>query len=265
MSLMSAWSRRTSVVVGLGWGLLLVAGCATSQKAEPVPLPADAQRVWLAYWTAVERGDVAEWNRIAHSSVRKADATGFDPKVQADARSFLTLCSIQSGAMAMDGDRASYRTRCAEGPSQSGLFPSGGAEIVLRRDEDGVWRFFCFGCGLPYHPQSEEEALSPYDAQRLWVAFWAAVERGDADEVRQLLHSSFPAESAAGLARPGMAGEARTFLYRCSVRPLPPAVTDDRARYRTCCLPRDGDGAELTVARDSDQVWRILCVGSCRR
>jgi len=62
-----------------------------------------------------------------------------------------------------------------------------------------------------------------------------------------------------------MAGEARTFLYRCSVRPLPPAVTDDRARYRTRCLPRDGDGAELTVARDSDQVWRILCIGSCPR
>src|SRR2546430_2752156 len=121
MSLMSAWSRRTSVVVGLGCGLLLVTGCATGQNAEPVPLPADA-----------------------------------------------------------------------------------------------VWRFFCFGCALPYHEQSEEEALSPYDAQRLWVAFWAAVERGDAGEVRLFLHSSFPAEAAAELARPGMAGEARTFLYQCS-------------------------------------------------
>jgi hypothetical protein len=249
--------------MGLGWGLLLVAGCATGQNAEPVPLPADAQRVWLAYWTAVERGDVAEWNRIAHSSVRKADATGFDPRVQADARSFLTLCSVQSGAMAMGGDRASYRTRCAEGPSQSGLFPSAGAEIVLRRDADGVWRFFCFGCGLPYHPQSEEEALSPYDAQRLWVAFWAAVERGDAGEARQLLHSSLPGEAVAEMARPGMSGDARTYLYLCSVQSAPPAATGNRARYPTRC--RAGDGPEMTLVRDSDQVWRILCVGSCRR
>ena len=215
------------VVAALGGGALLGAGCATSQNAETVPLPAYAQSVWTAYWSAVERGDVADWNRIAHSSVRKADATGFDPRVQADARSFLTLCSVQSGSMAMAGDRASYRTRCADGPTQSGLFPAAGAEIVLRRDADGAWRFFCFGCGLPYHPQSEEAALSSYDAQRLWVAFWSAVERGDAGEA--------------------------------------PAVADDRARYRTRCLPRDGDGAEMTVARDSDQVWRILCVGSCRR
>jgi hypothetical protein len=130
---------------------------------------------------------------------------------------------------------------------------------------DGAWRFFCFGCGLPYHPQSEEAALSPYDAQRLWVAFWSAVERGDAGEVRQLLHSSFSGEAAADLVRPGMAGEARTLLYQCSVRPLPPDVTDDRARYRTHCLPRYGDGAEMTLARDGDQVWRIVCIGSCRR
>jgi len=253
------------VVAALGGGALLGTGCATSQNAETVPLPAYAQSVWTAYWSAVERGDVADWNRIAHSSVRKADGTGFDPRVQTDARSFLTLCSVQSGSMAMAGDRASYRTRCADGPTQSGLFPAAGAEIVLRRDADDAWRFFCFGCGLPYHPQSEEEALSPYDAQRLWVAFWSAVERGDAGEVRQLLHSSFPAEAAGELARPGMAGEARTFLYQCSVRPLAPAVADDRARYRTRCLLGDGDGAEMTVARDSDQVWRILCVGSCRR
>ena len=265
MARMSGWSRMTGVVAALGCGALLAAGCATTQDAEPVPLPADAQRVWMAYWTAVERGDVAEWNRIAHSSVRKADATGFDPRVRADARSFLTLCSVRPESMAMGGDRASYRTRCVDGPTQSGLFPSGGAEIVLRRDVDGAWRFFCFGCGLPYHPQSEEAALSPYDAQRLWVAFWSAVERGDTGEVRQLLHSSFSGEAAADLVRPGMAGEARTLLYQCSVRPLPPAVTDDRARYRTRCLPRDGDGAEMTLARDGDQVWRILCVGSCRR
>jgi hypothetical protein len=242
-----------------------VAGCATTQDAEPVPLPADAQRVWMAYWTAVERGDVAEWNRIVHSSVRKADATGFDSRVRADARAFLTLCSVQPESMAMGGDRASYRTRCADGPTQSGLFPSGGAEIVLRRDVDGAWRFFCFGCGLPYHPQSEEAALSPYDAQRLWVAFWSTVERGDAAEARQLLHSSLSGEAAAELVRPGMVAEARTLLYRCSVRPLPPVLTDDRARYRTRCLPGDGDGAEMTIAKDSDQVWRILCVGSCRR
>src|SRR6267142_689870 len=194
------------------YAALLAAGCTTSPSAPEVPLPAEAQWVWRAYWTAVERGDVAEWNRIAHSSVRKADATGFDPKVQADARSFLTLCSVQSESMAMGGDRASYRTRCTDGPTQSGLYPYAGAEIVLRRDVDGAWRFFCFGCGLPYLPQSEEAPLSPYDAQRLWVAFWSAVEQGDTGEVRQLLHSSFPREAATELARAGMAGEARTFL-----------------------------------------------------
>jgi hypothetical protein len=89
------------------------------------------------------------------------------------------------------------------------------------------------------------------------------VERGDPVEVRGLLHSSLPGESVAEMARPGMAGEARTFLYQCAVQPLPPAATDDRARYRTRCLA--GDGPEMTVARDSDQVWRILCVGTCRR
>jgi hypothetical protein len=246
------------------YAALLAAGCTTSPSAPEVPLPAEAQWVWRAYWTAVERGDVAEWNRIAHSSVRKADATGFDPKVQADARSFLTLCSVQSESMAMGGDRASYRTRCTDGPTQSGLYPYAGAEIVLRRDVDGAWRFFCFGCGLPYLPQSEEAPLSPYNAQRLWVAFWSAVERGDTGEVRQLLHSSFPREAATELARAGMAGEARTFLYRCSVQPLPPVVTGERARYRTRCLPAGGDGAEMTVARDRDEVWKIVCVGTCR-
>ena len=249
----------------LACGALLAAGCATAETADPVPLPADAQRVWTAYWTAVERGDVAEWNRIVHSSVRREDATGFDPRVRADARSFLALCSVQAESMATGGDRASYRTRCADGPTQSGFFPWGGAEIVLRRDADGAWRFFCFGCGLPYGSQSEEAALSPYDAQRLWVAFWWAVEQGDAGEVKRLLHSSFPAEAAANLARPAIAGEARTFLYRCSVRPVPPVESDAQARYRTRCLPRDADGAELTLARDTDQVWKILCVGRCER
>jgi hypothetical protein len=258
MALMSGWSLAV-----LGCGALLVAGCATGKVAEPVPLPADAQRAWTAYWTAVARGDVAEWNRITHSSARKADATEFDPRVQADARSFLTLCYVQSGSMAMGGDRASYRTRCADGPTRSGLFPWAGAEIVLRKDVDGAWRFFCFGCGLPYHPQSEESALSPYDAQRLWVAFWSAVERGDPVEVRELLHSSLPGEAVAEMARPGMAGEARTYLYQCSAQFAPPAATENRARYPTRCLA--GDGPEMTLVRDSDQVWRILCVGSCRR
>ncbi len=261
---MTGRHRKTAVVM-LAQAAMLVAGCATSQNAAPVPLPAEAQWVWTAYWTAVERGDVAEWNRIVHSSVRKADATGFDPKVQADARSFLTLCSVQSGSMAMGGDRASYRTRCADGPTQSGLFPSAGAEIVLRRDVDGAWRFFCFGCGLPYQVQSEEAAPSPYDAQRLWVAFWSAVERGDAGEVRQLLHSSLPSEAVTELGRPEMTGKARTLLYQCSVRSLPPVVTGDRARYGTRCLPGGGDGAEMIVVRDSDEAWKILCVGSCRR
>ena len=245
----------------LGCSVLLAAGCATSQVAEPVPLPADAQRAWTAYWTAVARGDVAEWNRITHSSARKADATEFDPRVQADARSFLTLCSVQSGSMAMGGDRASYRTRCAEGPTRSGLYPWGGAEIVLRKDEDGVWRFFCFGCGLPYNPQSEESALSPYDAQRLWVAFWAAAERGDPVEARGLLHSSLDDRSAQAFVKPEMRGEARSFLYQCSIQPgSPPAVSGDRARYRTRCQPRGG-GGDMLLERDRDGVWRILCLG----
>ncbi len=189
MARLRGW--RTSAILWVGRGALwvgccalLAAGCATSQSALQVPLPSDAQGIWGTYWTAVERGDVAEWNRLTHSSARAPSAKEFDPRVQADARSFLTLCRVQPGSMAMGGDRASFRTRCADGPTQSGLFPWGGAEIVLRKDEDGVWRFFCFGCGLPYQSQSEEAALSPYDAQRLWVAFWSAVERGDAGEVR---------------------------------------------------------------------------------
>ena len=256
-------SRLRDWSLWVGCGALLTAGCATSQVAEPVPLPADAQRAWTAYWTAVEGGDVAEWNRLTHSSARKAEAKEFDPGVQADARSFLTLCRVQPESMAMGGDRASFRTRCAEGPTQSGLFPWGGAEIVLRKDEDGVWRFFCFGCGLPYRSQSEEAALSPYDAQRLWVAFWSAVERGDAGEVRRLVHSSFTTEGVAQLARPDMAGEARSFLYLCSVQAVDPVVAADRARYATRC--RNREGAELIITRDTDKVWRILCIGSCGR
>jgi len=268
MARLSGWRTSAILRVGrcalwVGCGALLAAGCATSQSAEPVPLPSDAQWIWRAYWSAVERGDVAEWNRLTHSSARAPSAKEFDPRVQADARSFLTLCRVQPESMAMGGDRASFRTRCDDGPTQSGLFPWGGAEIVLRKDEDGVWRFFCFGCGLPYQSQSEEESLSPYDAQRLWVAFWSAVERGDAGEVRRLVHSSFTAEGVAQLARPDMAGEARSFLYLCSVQTADPVVTTDRARYATRC--RKGKGAELTIARDTDQVWRILCVGDCPR
>jgi hypothetical protein len=254
---MRGWSLRVACVA------LLAAGCATSQTTEEVPLPSDAQGIWSAYWTAVERGDIAEWNRLTHSSARAPTAKKFDPRVQADARSFLTLCRVQLGSMAMGGDRASFRTRCSDGPTQSGLFPWGGAEIVLRKDEDGVWRFFCFGCGLPYQSQSEELALSPYDAQRLWVAFWSAVERGDAGEARRLVHSSFTAEGVAQLARPDMAGEARNFLYMCSVQTADPVVTADRARYSTRC--RKGEGPELTVDRDTDKVWRILCIGTCSR
>ena len=249
-------------IVVLGCGALLVAGCATSQNAVPVPLPAEAQWVWTAYWTAVERGDVAEWNRIVHSSVRKVDATGFDPRVQADARSFLRLCSVQPESMAMGGDRASYGTRCADAPSQSGLYPYGGAEIVLRRDVDGMWRFFCFGCGLPYRPHAGDDPPSPNDAQRLWVAFWSAVERGDLGEATPLMHPGIARETRQVFGVPEMRAEARAFLYRCSIQPEPPTASGDRVRYRTRCLPRGG-GPEMVLERDRDGVWKVLCFGGC--
>src|SRR2546425_5481571 len=72
----------------------VLAGCALRHEVTP-PSSADAQRVWVAYWSAVERGSVAEWNRVVHSSLRTTGAEGFDPGVQADARSFLALCSVR--------------------------------------------------------------------------------------------------------------------------------------------------------------------------
>ena len=254
--------RRTArVTVALGCAAALAAGCAVTQEPVSVPMPAEAQWVWNAYWTAVERGDVAEWNRIVHSSLRSVGTQGFDPRVQADARSFLRLCSVQSESMAMGGDRASFRTRCADGPTQSGLFPWGGAEIVLRRDEDGAWRFFCFGCGLPYQPESAKDPPAPHDAQRLWVAFWSAVERGDPVEAKQLMHSRLFPGDAVMIEEPGMRSEARGFLYQCSVRPEAPTVSGDRARYQTRCLP--SGGGEMLLERDRDGVWKALCFGNC--
>jgi hypothetical protein len=254
--------RNLRVIVALGCAAALAAGCAATQEPVAVPMPDEAQWVWNAYWTAVERGDVGEWNSVVHSSIRSSEAQGFDPRVREDARLFLKLCSVQSESMAVGGDRASYRTRCADAPTQSGLYPSAGAEIVLRRDVDGVWRFFCFGCGLPFQPESSEEPPSPHDAQRLWVAFWSAVERGDPVETRQLLHSRLADESAQAFGRPEMRGEARSFLYQCSIPPGPPIVSGERARYRTRCQPRGG-GGDMLLERDRDGVWKVLCLGGC--
>src|SRR5438093_753299 len=117
----------------------------------------------------------------------------------------------------------------------------------------GCCALLAAGCATS---QSALQVPLPSDAQGIWSAYWTAVERGDAGEVRRLVHSSFTAEGVAQLARPDMAGEARTFLYLCSVQTADPVVAADRARYTTRC--RKGAGAELTIARDTDQVWRIL-------
>ena len=252
--------RIASVV--LAHATILLAGCAATQEPLAVPIPAEAQQVWTAYWTAVERGDVAAWNRVVHSSLRAPDGQRFDPLVQADARSFLALCAVRPDSMAMGGDRASYRTRCAAGPSQSGLYPYFGAEMVLRRDEDGAWRFFCFGCGLPYHPHTEEDPPSPYDAQRLWVAFWSAVERGDLGAATQLMHAGGARATVQDFGRPEMRGEARTFLYLCSIQQDQPTASGDRALYRTRCLPRGG-GGDMLLERDRDRAWKVMCFGNC--
>ncbi len=242
-------------------GALVLAGCVTAPTTA-APTAEDAERVWRAYWSAVERGDAAEWNRTVHSSVRTSEQ-GFDPDVQADARSFLALCSIEPESARIGGDRASYRTRCAAGPTRSGLYPLGGAELVLRRGVDGAWRFFCFGCGLPYQPQPSVGPPSPEDAQRLWVAYWSAVERRDLDEARRLMHSSLRGKELPDIGAPEMAALARDFLYSLSVRPVPPIVTEDRARYRTRNVADDRDSGPMFLRRDGDGVWRVLCFGNC--
>jgi hypothetical protein len=241
--------------------VLAIAGCVTTQTTA-APSFEDAQSVWRAYWSAVERGDAAEWNRTVHGSLRTSE-TGFDPAVQVDARSFLTLCSIEPQSALVGGDRASYRTRCAAGPTGSGLFPFAGAEMVLRRDVDGVWRFFCFGCGLPYRPEPTVGPPSPEDAQRLWVAYWSALERRDLDEARLLEHSSLRSTESPDISAPEMPSLARGFLYHYSVRPVPPNVAGDRARYRTRNVSDDHDAGEMFLQRDRDGVWRIMCFGNC--
>ncbi len=241
--------------------LALAVGCAT-RTMTTFPSPEDAERVWNAYWSAVERGDVVEWNRTVHSTLRTS-AEGFDPKVQADARSFLTLCSIEPQTPLVGRDRASFRTRCTTAPTRSGLFPFAGAEIVLRRDVDGVWRFFCFGCGLPYRPQPTVGPPSPEDAQRLWVAYWSALERRDLDEARLLEHSSIRGKESPDLNAPEMPGLARSFLYSLAVRSTPPVVSGDRARYRTRNVSDDRDSGEMFLQRDVDGVWRVSCFGNC--
>jgi hypothetical protein len=240
---------------------LAIGGCATPHTTT-APSSEDAQRVWNAYWSAVERGDAAEWNRTVHSSLRTSEQ-GFDPNVQADARSFLTLCSIKAQTPLVGGDRASFRTRCAAGPTRSGLFPFAGAEIVLRRDVDGAWRFFCFGCRLPYRPPPTVGPPSPEDAQRLWVAFWSAVERRDLDEARLLEHSSLRGKESPNLSALEMPGLARSFLYSVAVRPTLPIVSGDRARYRTRNVADDRDSGEMFLQRDVDGVWRVMCFGDC--
>lgn len=256
---MNSRGKRAGLAVMVGCAAVL-AGCALRHEVTP-PSSADAQRVWVAYWSAVERGSVAEWNRVVHSSLRTTGAEGFDPGVQADARSFLALCSVRPEPPEVGRDRASYRTRCAEGPTQSGLFPAGGAEIVLRRDRDGAWRFFCFGCGLPYTLVAGVAPPSPEDAQRLWVAFWSALERRDLDEARTLMHSDLERSREFGAS--DMPALARSFLYQCSVQPAPPTVAGDRARYRTRCLAGDGDSGPMLLGRDRNGVWKVLCFGNC--
>jgi hypothetical protein len=241
-------------------GLFL--GCATMHNGAEPPSLATAQSVWTSYWSAIEHDDVVAWNRTVHSSLRTAGVDGFDPAVRADARSFLTLCSVLPETLALGGDRASYRTRCAEGRTESGLFPAAGAEIVLRRDVDGAWRFFCFGCGLPYVPTSKATPPSPVEAQRLWVAFWGALERRDLEEAQGLLHTA-QRRNSTDLTTAEMAGEARGFLHQCSVQSLPPVVAGDRARYKTRCLPDGGGGGDMVLGRDEDGVWRVVCFGGC--
>jgi hypothetical protein len=240
---------------------LVLAGCVTGQTTA-APSAEDAQRVWRAYWSAVERGDAAEWNRTVHSTLRTSEQ-GFDPNVQADARSFLIMCSIEPQSAQIGGDRAAFRTRCATGPTRSGLYPLAGAELVLRRDVDGAWRFFCLGCGLPYRPQPTVGPPSPEEAQRLWVAYWSAVERGDLDEARSLEHSSLRGKESPDIGRPEMRALARDFLYSLSVRPVPPIVTEDRARYRTRQVADDRDSGPMFLQRDRDAIWRVMCFGNC--
>src|SRR5947199_10560279 len=109
MVLIGGGSRKMIVVAALGGGALLGAGCATSQNAETVPLPAYAHSVWTAYWSAVDRGDVADFNRIAHSSVPKDDETGFGRRAPTAARSCLKPRRRQSASLTGRCDPATSR------------------------------------------------------------------------------------------------------------------------------------------------------------
>ena len=87
--------RAERLSLGLA-STLTAAGCATSQTVEEVPLPAEAR----GYGGRTGPPSSAASRRVEPSHAanrRKPDAEEFDPRVRADARSFLTLCRVPPG------------------------------------------------------------------------------------------------------------------------------------------------------------------------
>jgi Mg2+ and Co2+ transporter CorA len=71
-------------------------------------------------------------------AVEDAQAAHQRPKLEQYGDSiFVYQCSIRPDPPTASGDRARYRTRC--------LSRAGGADMLLERDQDGLWKVLCFG------------------------------------------------------------------------------------------------------------------------